>query len=209
VVGLALVPAVSPATPTCVRDIQYRILYQQRDGSWLVPTLETVRSARQWESNMDTWVAKHQVVGREPAPAIDWSKEAVIVLSLGTQGRQTGVQVLGCRRDAELTMVDLHFELEGQWDPLGTDQHPCVVLAVPQDDLKEVRLLCNATVDGLPMGLAQGQRLGNGANRTNAAPAAAATSTAAGSGNTVLAGGPQAVTWGQVKALYRNKPATP
>ena len=213
VVGLALVPAMSPAAPRAggdTRDIKFRILYQHSDGAWIVPTLEAVRSARQWESAMDTWQAKEQIVGREPAPPVDWSHDAVIVLSLGTQGRQTGVEVRGCHRDADLTMVDLHFATgDGSWDPIGTVEHPCVVLAVPQEDLKELRLLCDATIDGLPMGSDRRGHLGNGATRTNAAPAAV-TTTAASAATLAAAdagiagpGGAPWVTWGLLKARYR------
>jgi hypothetical protein len=213
-VGLALVPGVSPAAPRAggdTRDIKFRILYQHSDGAWLAPTLEAVRSARQWESAMDNWLAKQEVVGREPAPAIDWSHDAVIVLSLGTQVRQTGVEVRGCRRAADLTMVDLHFDTGGDaWDPLGTVEHPCVVLSVAQEDLKELRLLCDATIDGLPMGIARRGHFGNGAIRSNAAPAAVTTTAASAAAADAVVAGPVGgapwVTWGLLKARYRGPP---
>jgi hypothetical protein len=217
IVLLTLMPAALQAAPSGggdTRDIKFRILYQQSDGAWLVPTLQAVRSARQWESAMDDWQAKQQVVGREPAPSVDWSHDAVIVLALGTQIRQTAVKVLGCSRDTYLTMVDLHFELpgggSGSWDPLGTVEHPCVVLAVPREDLKELRLLCDAKIDGLPMDLTRHDHPANGATRPNAAVGTTIAGTGSvasvpmGAGDGVLAGDPVRVSWGAIKARYHD-----
>jgi hypothetical protein len=189
------VGAAPPAPCTCsaVRPIPYQVLYQHKDGTWLVPTLRAVRSARQWEAAMDEWQALQQVVGREPAPAIDWSHDAVIVLALGRQVRQCGVAVKGCQIESELTVLDLHLDLgPEQWDPIGTVEHPCVVISVANSDLRELRLRCDASIDGLPPGQDRRSEVSNGNDRMNAAPAAAA----------ATAAGPAISSWGRIKAQY-------
>jgi len=200
--GLAMLPSPAGATPpeTCacggIRPIPYQVLYQQRDGAWLVPTLRPIRSARQWEAAMDEWQAKQQIVGREPAPAVDWNRTAVIILAIGTQVRQLGVAVKGCHLESELTVLDLHFDLgSGQWDPIGTVEHPCIVIAIDRSHLKELALHCDANVDGLPPGMDRRSEVANGQNHLNATPA------------TAVAAGPEATSWGRLKALYRGSAA--
>ena len=199
--GLALLPASPDAAPAGAcscgepRAIEYRILYQHKDGAWLVPTLRAVRSARQWEAAMDAWQARHEVVGREPAPAVDWSREAVIVVSLGRQVRQCGISVRGCHRSAEVTVLDLHMDIgDGRWDPIGTVEHPCAVVAVARADLKEIALRCDATIDGLPAGQDRRGEVSSDRNHPDAARVA-------------TAAGAEATSWGRVKALYRGSAA--
>ena len=200
--GLATLPSAARANPpehcSCggIRPIPYQILYQQKDGAWLVPTLKAVRSERQWEAAMDEWQAKQQVVGREPAPAVDWNRTAVIVLALGRQVRQCGVAVKGCHLESELTILDLHLDLgPDQWDPIGTVEHPCIVVAIDRSDLKALALHYDASVDGLPPGMDRRSEVANGHNHSNAAPVAS------------VAAGPEATSWGRVKAFYRGNPA--
>ena len=198
IASLALFPAPSRSDPpgSCgcqaVREIPFETLIRQNDGAWLVPTLRALRSPRAWEAAMDEWEANHEIVGREPVPDIDWTKNAVIVLALGTQVRECRVSVKKCTIEAELTVVDLHVDVPFQWDPIGTVEHPCLVVSVARNDLKELQLRFDADIAGLPPGLSRRSIVANGNNHVNTA-----------SSGVAAAGGPVLSSWGQLKALYR------
>ena len=96
-----------------VRPVEYQVIQKLKDGAWLVPTLRAFRSPRGWDAAMDDWSANHQIVGREPAPAIDWRKNSVIVVALGTRVRRCDLVVKGCRCIGDNTIVDLHIDNGG------------------------------------------------------------------------------------------------
>ncbi|MEP7029233.1 MAG: hypothetical protein ABI960_11615 [Candidatus Eisenbacteria bacterium] len=211
-VVLAGVLLFSPPADTAAQDpktlaprihpVEFQVIQKLKDGAWLVPTLRAFRSPRGWDAAMDNWVANQQVVGREPAPAIDWEKNSVIVLALGTRVRRSDVTVKNCHRIGEDTIVDLHFDGgEFQWDPIYTVEHPSLVISVARADLKAVLLQFDAVIDDLPPGLRRTEVVAPpGLDKGPRAPEGAAiTPVAAGDGST---------TWGRVKALYRSAAPT-
>ncbi len=178
-----------------VQPVEYQVLQKLKDGPWLVPTLRAFRSPRGWDAAMDNWYANHQVVGREPAPAIDWRKNSVIVLALGVRVRRSDMTVKNCHRRGEDTIVDLHYEGGGiQWDPLYTAEHPSLVISVARADLKAVLLQFDAIIDGLPPGLLRTEVVDPpGLDKGPRALDAGA----------VVQASDAATTWGRVKSFYR------
>lgn len=188
----------TPVVDTRTRDARFEIVKVYHDGPWLKPTLELVRSDNEWQLKMADWLSKEVVIGTEGAPPVDWKHSDAIVLSLGSCFGHVGVTVNNCQVEGDKTILDLHFEMDDQWDPNGEPSHPAVILAVDRADLKNIELRCDATVEGLPPGLSRKLPRFNGAGITQGvtesvlAPAV---------GNVSLA--QMNTTWGRVKADYR------
>ena len=179
--------APKPVPPGHARTAKFQVYKQYLDGPWLVPTLHAVRSASEWNSQMDTWQLEQKVVGRESAPDVDWSHQAVVVLSLGRQVGNFTMCVNNCTVDGDVTLMDLHFQTPTQWDPNGDVVHPAVLVTVERSDLKNLEIRTDCTVDGLP----------DGSSRRDSGFAALAQANAA----NALLDGP--TTWGRVKDAYR------
>jgi hypothetical protein len=190
------------------RPARYQVAKKYLDGPWVKPTLEALHSPDDWERAMVRWQADQQVSGYESAPAIDWQHQAIVVVSLGPLTDRSDVAVHDCLVDADSTIVDLVATLPERWDPNADTIHPALLIAVDHADLKNLKLLCNATVDGLP-----GSR-----GRKNGIPVPAATVNTAGADVTAVepvapvaapaqematASFQGKTTWGRVKAGYR------
>ena len=182
--------APKPGPPGHARTAKFQIYKQSFDGPWLVPTLHAGRSASEWNAQMDTWALEEKVVGKEAAPDVDWSHQAVIVLSLGKQVGNCTMSVSTCTVDADVTLMELHFVTPTQWDPNGDVVHPAVLITVERSDLKNLEITTDCTVDGLPDG---SSRRGSGLT--------AQAQTTADNATLTLDGG--RTTWGRVKDAYR------
>jgi hypothetical protein len=193
------------------RPVPFEVLKKYQDGPWLVPTLESVRSPNDWDQLMVQWFARQEVAGIQPAPAIDWSHKAIVVIALGTQPGRCGVNVLDCLVEADSTVLDLFLELGGdQWDPEYEHMHPAVLVAIEREDLNNLKLKYNGHIEGLPG--SAGKRTGRirpvpSTTATDAqAPAMSAAdvaTTGIEASNAGLEGEGGSTTWGRVKAHYR------
>ncbi len=215
--GLALTRRSDAGPPDKVLDararpVPFQILQKFQDGPWLVPTLRSFRSESDWNMAMEQWLAREEVAGRQAPPKVDWTHQAVVVLALGTQPRRTGVSVHECRVEGELTILDLHFDTGGdQWDPFYVAEHPAVVVALERSDLKNLKLICDAVVDGLPGAAGRplphlnrpGSPRGTAAVASTGPQAMDAAPISAAESVQLLDGGAASTTWGRVKASYR------
>ena len=195
--SLAEPPHVIP--PGHARQAGFKVIKNYADGPWLVPTLHALRSANDWNLQMAKWLADEQVVGREAAPDVDWSHEAVIVVSLGKQVGNCTLTVNECMVDGDITVMDLHLTTPTQWDPNGDVVHPAVLIAVDREDLKNLEIRTDCTVDGLPGGA--NRRGGNGATLALQPTGSDASIAPAGVDATTTL--EAATTWGRVKDAYR------
>ena len=157
--------------------IAYSTVGQYRDGAWLVPTLRGLRSPAEWDAAMAQWQAAQAVMGREAPPRIDWTRDGVLVLSLGTQQAGATLAINGVTRDRATTVLDAHVGTVEGWDPSGETAHPCVMLALAHADLDRILLRLDAVVPGLSPGVIAG-------------------------GPTSPLDYSSAVSWGKLKALY-------
>ena len=201
----------TPVADTRTREARFEIVKVYRDGPWLKPTLDLLRSEDEWKLKFEHWQNEERVIGPEAPPPVDWKHQNVVVLSLGSCFGHVDVTVNRCQVEGDLTILDLHFDVDDQWDPNGEPSHPAVIVAVERADLKNIELRCDATVDGLPPGLkrkiprfissrvtgggAEGARISAGGTEAAIAPA---------SDNVSLA--ETKTTWGRVKADYRGTP---
>jgi hypothetical protein len=196
---LSPIPALSapPSIPPGhARPGHYQVIKTYLEGPWVVPTLEAVRSADESNNQMNRWWLEQKVVGKEAPPDINWSHQAVIVLSLGKQLGQCDVDVNHCTVFADTTLFDLHFVTPTQWDPNADVLHPAVLIAVDRADLKNLLVHYDCLIDGLPNG--QGRR-GNGVGiSAGIAPTSDLPSVEA-----VNASFDANTTWGRVKDTYR------
>ena len=190
------VPALSapkPIPPGLARAGKFQVIKRYVDGPWLVPTLHAIRSSDDWDRQMGTWLLEQKVVGREAAPNINWNHQAVVVLSLGSQMGECGVDVKHCTVQALTTLFDLHFVTPTQWDPNGSVQHPAVLIAIDRSDLKNLEIRFDSVIDGLPSGQ---NRRATGIGLTSGA-------TPAPSSESVGATFDATTTWGRLKDVYR------
>jgi hypothetical protein len=63
-----------------------RTLMRYADGAWLARTAVVLKSAKDWNDWNDDMVAQGKAVGREAMPAVDWAREAVLVVTMGEGG---------------------------------------------------------------------------------------------------------------------------
>ena len=117
-----------------------RSLMRYTDGAWLAPTAVILKSAKDWNDWNDDMVAQGKAVGRETMPAVDWSKEAVLVVTMGEGGASLelkNARRVGLRTDVELAL---------NWAEAGAA--PCHVVALSKYAVNRLRLV-NAEAAGL------------------------------------------------------------
>ena len=117
-----------------------RTLMRYTDGAWLAPTAVILKSAKDWNDWNDDMVAQGKAVGRETMPAVDWSKEAVLVVTMGEGGASLelkNARRVGLRTDVELAV---------NWAEAGAA--PCHVVALSKHLASRLRLV-NAEAAGL------------------------------------------------------------
>jgi hypothetical protein len=154
---------------------QMRTLMHYTDGAWLARTAVVLKSAKDWNDWNDDMVAQGKAVGREAMPAVDWAKEAVLVVTMGEGGASLelkNARQVGLRTDVELAL---------NWAQAGAA--PCHVVAMSKHLVNRLHLV-NAEVAGFSAQVPAYQ-----GRAQLAAPNA-------------LAGDPVAVSWGAVKDGY-------
>ena len=163
-----MVPAAPNRTPM-------RSLMRYTDGAWLARTAVVLKSAKDWNDWNDDMVAEGKAVGREAMPAVDWAKEAVLVVTMGEGGASLelkNARQVGLRTDVELAL---------NWSEAGAA--PCHVVAMSKHLVNRLRLV-NAEAAGLSAQVPAYQ-----GRSQLASPNAQATE-------------PVAVSWGAVKDAY-------
>ena len=119
---------------------QMRTLMRYTDGAWLARTAVVLKSAKDWNDWNDDMVAEGKAVGREAMPAVDWAKEAVLVVTMGQNGASLelkNARRVGLRTDVELAV---------NWAEAGAA--PCHVVALSKHLASRLRLV-NAEAAGL------------------------------------------------------------
>ena len=137
VAGAADVMA-APARPA--GGAPMRTLMRYTDGAWLARTAVVLKSAKDWNDWNDDMVAQGKAVGRELMPAVDWAKEAVLVVTMGEGGASLelkNARRVGLRTDVELAL---------NWAEAGAA--PCHVVALSKNLVNRLRLV-NAEAAGL------------------------------------------------------------
>jgi len=161
------------------RAAQMRTLMHYADGAWTSPAAVILKSAKDWNDWNEEMVASGKAVGKEAMPNVDWTREAVLVVTLGESQSPISMELKNGRRVGLRTEV----ELSVNWSDGGSA--PCQVVAMDKRLAKNIRLV-NAEVAGLSAQVpAYSSR--NLANQLNGnAPTAVAEAS-----------------WGEVKDAYR------
>jgi hypothetical protein len=127
------------AAPRPSQAAPMRSLMRYTDGAWLAPTAVVLKSARDWNDWNDDMVAQGKGVGRESMPAVDWAKEAVLVVTMGAGG--ASVELKNAHRVGLRTEVELALN----WAEAGAA--PCHVVALSKHLVNGLRLV-NAEAAG-------------------------------------------------------------
>jgi hypothetical protein len=117
-----------------------RTLMRYTDGAWLARTAVVLKSAKDWNDWNDDMVAQGKAVGREAMPAVDWAREAVLVVTMGEGG--ASLELKNARRVGLRTEVELALN----WAEAGAA--PCHVVAMSKNLVNRLRLV-NAEAAGL------------------------------------------------------------
>src|SRR5438067_1935737 len=91
--------------------VSCRTLWQYNDGAALRACALVANSAAEWDHAMQAMVARGEAVAAEPAPHVDWSRTAVVMLAMGEAARGTRLQVVGASRVGNLTELELHVAM--------------------------------------------------------------------------------------------------
>lgn len=158
--------------------VQTRTLMNLYQGAWTSPVAVVLKSANDWTNWNRDMVNRGMAVAAEPDPAnVDWSREAVLVVSLGLMpDARLSLDLASANRMGATTQVELSLANAG-------GSSPALVLAMDRSLAGSVQLVNGAAL-GLPTTVP---------DYTSVAPLA---TSGAGSG-------PVAVTWGELKGAYR------
>ncbi len=172
-------PSIDRSNPRMAPAVAMRTVMAYDDGAWTAPVAIILKSPAAWVAWNKDMVNAGMAIGEEQLPAgVDWSKEAVLVVALG-EGRGSRVRLQNACR------AGLRTELEVVASSSGSGQYPCHVVAMDKRLLNNVRLMKAASY-----GLSEQVR--------SYRPAAALASSSAGSEPQ-----PVAISWGEMKAAYR------
>jgi hypothetical protein len=168
----------SPLAGLGDQPVSTRTVMKYYQGAWTSPCAVVLHSAGEWAAWNQEMVARGMAVGAEAVPAnVDWSREAVLVVSLGLNpDARMSLDVAGADHRAGRT----DLQLSVSYDRGGSA--PCVVVAMDKNLAGAVTL-----PDGASMGLPQT------AQQYAAAPVLAANAASTG----------VAATWGEMKDAYR------
>ena len=122
------------------RAAEMRTLMHYADGAWTSPAAVVLKSAKDWNDWNEEMVASGKAVGKEAMPNVDWTREAVLVVTLGES--QMSMDLKNGRRVGLRTEVELSLN----WSQGGST--PCQVVAMDKRLAKNVRLV-NAEAAGL------------------------------------------------------------
>ncbi len=167
------------------REIRYETLEKGRDGAWWKPAVVVVGSAEAWDQAMLD-LANQGALAVLPAPAapdVDWSRNVVVLVSLGCQMQYgSDLEVTGARARGRSLHLDVTLRM-ADGGMSGDPYAPYQVLAVERGMAKSVHL--HYTLE-TPAGYSTAEP---------ALPTAVA----------VMDGAPLVAlrTWGEVKGLYR------
>ena len=161
------------------RTAEMRTLMHYTDGAWTAPAAVILKSAKDWNDWNDMMVARGMAVGKEAMPNVDWSREAVLVVSLGESESPISMELKNARRMGLRTEIDLALN----WSEGGSS--PCQVVAMDKRLARNVRLV-NAEAAGLSAQVpAYSAMMPLAQQQSGTAPVIAAAS------------------WGEVKDAYR------
>jgi len=124
------------------RAAEMRTLLHYADGAWTAPTAVILKSAKDWNDWNDMMVARGMAVGREAMPNVDWTREAVLIVTLGESRSPISLELKNARRNGLRTEIELALN----WSEGGSA--PCQVVAMDKRLAKNVRLV-NAETAGL------------------------------------------------------------
>jgi hypothetical protein len=163
-----------------VRQVTCRAIATYGMAAWVAPMAVVVTSPVAWSQWNAEQANAGRAVGEEALPAgVDWSKEVVVVVSLGELSAPLTVELTGGQKRNSQTELNLRV-LTGQGGNC-----PALVLALDRANCKNVRLVPDYTLTGVPL----------------APPIYDGTTTLAAAGDddglTVV------TSWGAIKAEYR------
>jgi hypothetical protein len=114
-------------------------------SAWVAPMAVVLTSPEAWSQWNREQVAAGRSVGEETLPAnVDWTKEVVVVLALGELSESHHVELRGARRWLNETELSLHVETG------RGGQCPALVLALERSARRNVKLMADYTLGGVP-----------------------------------------------------------
>jgi len=177
------------------RSVAYQSLWRYNDAAMIAPCVIVARSAAEWDLLMQALVAKGQAIAPEPAPPLDWSQQAAVVVAMGEVPLGYRLEIVGARRDGRRTVLQVVIDQPTAGYGSSGYSHPAQAVALASKGLTDLSIESNVLVPGWPTGapLAVGgaQDVGTMA-LSSGSPAAVAASPAS---------GPRS--WGALKHEYR------
>jgi hypothetical protein len=155
------------------------------------PTLLVVQSSCEWKAAMQALQATNSLAwGADAEPNVDWTRQAVVVVALGSVPYGYSLKVNETRELQGKLMVDVHVDYQSYENSLD-DVSPAAVVVVNSHGNK-VRALYDLALPGMPtqsdVANCSGSHSGPGLD---------------GSAGSVDSGSSVALTWGALKSTYR------
>ena len=133
----------APTADLLARKAMMRTLMCYGEGAWMAPAAIILKSEQDWTDWNDAMLEAGRSVSSVMAPAgVDWTKEAVLVVSLGQSEQNASLNLKSVRRIGLRTEI----EMELTWGTGGTS--PCHVVALDKRLVKNLKLR-NAEAAGL------------------------------------------------------------
>jgi hypothetical protein len=127
-----------------------RTLLQYRESAWIRPTAVVLHNEQAWLDRSREAVASGIGIGMEILPAVDWDKEAVLVVALGEDmSRALSLSLMNPRKAGSMTELTMDVKADGQMGP----SNPAHVVALSKRAARNIRLVPgagSAAVAGMP-----------------------------------------------------------
>jgi hypothetical protein len=177
------------------RPVSHESLERAPYGPWMEPCVMIVSSPEEWNSAMASAAASGEMIedsGLE-APAVDWSRSAVLLVALGRR-YQLGwsIEVTGVRRHGSQALIDVAVTMPNPDLATQSLSAPYEIVRIDAAGLRSAQARYESVSQGGP-----------GMDPAGASPALSGIRPAAPSGDTGDDSASRVVSWGALKGIYR------
>jgi hypothetical protein len=129
--------------------LNHTTVEKHREGAWMQPTLLIVGSDEDWNASMNEMVGRNEIfiLPAPAAPQADWSREMVILISLGTCPTSGyDVEITGVTRSGRRAILTVNVTTPVSDNMQQTLTMPYHIVRIPRNGLNSVEI-CYGSVE--------------------------------------------------------------